>query len=173
MPYRFFEGKPVGGRGLCAAHWGPWQEVLPYPTGILRGRRRLPAARGPGPTPRGTRSAQSGMPASRAAAGSGARREPDERWPRTRPPRLAEAEAVAAGRGASSRAARGEDAAGSAVGSRWEPPLSGAAGRSGLQPPPPLGSPGAGLARPHVRGRVAVLPRRPHSLGRERGPGAG
>lgn len=28
MPYRFFEGKPVGDSRLCAAHWGPWREVL-------------------------------------------------------------------------------------------------------------------------------------------------
>lgn len=28
MPYRFFEGKPVGDSRLCATHWGPWREVL-------------------------------------------------------------------------------------------------------------------------------------------------
>lgn len=28
MPYRFFEGKPVGDSRLCATHWGLWREVL-------------------------------------------------------------------------------------------------------------------------------------------------
>lgn len=98
------------------------------------------------------------MPASRAASEvQGARWGPDERPPRTRDRpdkprrrRRPPGEEQVLG-------PHGRKAAGDADGSLREPPLSGAAGRSGPQPPPPLGPPGAGLARPHVPGRVAVL----------------